>query len=104
MDVQRTNVDVMVCLPDQLTVYENPDSQCSRPIPWEKRRTSVLDATFLEHPMRPIRYTPHNLDTTGSMRGRSIYRIRLPLNLVVNVETLFKSSTHLMPSFAVWVT
>jgi len=54
--------------------------------------------------MRPVRNAPNNLDTTGSMRGRSVYRIRFFFSAVVDVETLLESLAHLVPSFAVWVT
>ena len=50
--------------------------------------------------MRPVGNTPHNLDATGS---RSVYRARLLLRAVINVEPFFESSAHLMQSFAVWV-
>ena len=68
-----------------------------------KRQTSILDAVFLEHAVRPIGHAPHNLDTTDSIGGRSIYRIRILLLAIVKVEPLFESPTHIMPGFAVWV-
>lgn len=54
--------------------------------------------------MRPVTHTPHNLNTTGSMGTRSIFWIRFPSHAVVNVETLFESPAHILPSFTVRVT
>lgn len=94
----------MVCLLDQLTVWKSANGQRPPPSPGKKRQTSVLDAIFLEYAMRPVTYTPYNLDTTGSTGGNGIYRILFLFGTVVNVETLFESAAHFMPSFAVRVT
>jgi hypothetical protein len=101
---QRTNVDEMVCLSNQLTIWKHSSDQCPHPGIEGKRQTSVLDAIFLQHAMRPIAYTPHNLDTTGSRGNTSIYRILCFRLVTMKVKTMLESMAYGVPSFTMWVT
>jgi hypothetical protein len=101
---QLTNVDEMVCLSNQLTVWKNSGHQCPHPKIGGEKLTSILDAIFLQHAMRPIAHTPHNLDTTRSRGNTSIYRILFFFLVGMKVKAMLESMANGVPSFAMWVT